>query len=408
VTSRDLPLAGLRIIEIATYVAGPSGGMTLAQLGADVIRIDPVGGATDTRRLPLDSAGHSLYWIGLNKGKRSVEIDLSSVEGRSLVSSLVASSGPGGGIVLTNALGRRWPSYDALRQHRHDLIHVHVIGRNDGSPAIDHTVNCEVGLPLLTGPGGFEPPVNHVLPAWDLLSGLHAALGIVVADRVRSRTGEGQFITVSLADVAVTTMAHLGFVADVSLNSNVRVRDGNYLYGSFGCDFVTRDGQRLMIAALTGNQWRSLVAMTAMEPTISALEQSLDIDLGSERARYDYREMLAALLRPWFAARTRAEVIEAAQIRRLPCGSYRSVEELVRDPNALLAECDLFDLIHQPGVGTFPIPRSVLRMSESSVPAPVPAPRLGEHTEEVLATLLALSPSSIAELRRRGIVGREA
>src|SRR5215510_7547073 len=102
------PLAGLRILEISSFVAAPLGGMTLAQLGAEVIRIDPVDGAGDTRRWPLAPSGVSLYWTGLNKGKRSVALDFRSAEGRRIVADLVAASGPDGGIVLTNAVGRNW------------------------------------------------------------------------------------------------------------------------------------------------------------------------------------------------------------------------------------------------------------------------------------------------------------
>lgn len=402
----DQPLDGLRIVEIATYIAGPTGGMALAQLGADVIRVDPLGGASDTRRLPLDAAGNSLYWAGLNKGKRSVEVDLSTGEGRALVTSLVASSGEGGGIVLTNAVGPRqeWLSYNALREHRSDLIQVHVTGRSDGTPAIDPTVNCEVGLPLLTGPSDHEPPVNHVLPAWDLLTGLHAAMGLLVAERVRARAGRGQLVTVSLAEVAVTTLAHLGLVADAVLHPGERRRDGNFLYGTFGCDFATSDGRRLMVVALTGRHWRALVELTGMAETVAALERSLGVDLTTEQARYDHRELFAALFRPWFAARTFPECVAELEGGRLLWGPYRTVDELVGAPDSLLGESDLFALVDQPGAGTFPVPRSVLRLSRSSTSPPTRAPLLGEHTDEVLGSLLALSPTTLTDLHARSIV----
>src|SRR4051794_25311054 len=154
-------LAGLRIVDVSTYVAGPSGGMTLAQMGADVIRVDPLGGATDIRRLPLDAKGNSLYWAGLNKGKRLVEIDTASPAGRDLVTQLLAAPGDGTGILLTNAVGQGWLAYDALQTVRPDVIVVHITGRPDGKPAVDYTVNCEVGLPHITGPVDNVRPVNH-------------------------------------------------------------------------------------------------------------------------------------------------------------------------------------------------------------------------------------------------------
>lgn len=406
-TEDDRPLDGLRIVEIATYIAGPTGGMALAQLGADVVRVDPLGGASDTRRLPLDAAGRSLYWAGLNKGKRSVEVDLATAEGQALVAALAAAPGEGGGIVLTNAVGPRsdWLRYEALREHRRDLIQVHIAGRRDGTPAIDPTVNCEVGLPLLTGPGDHEPPVNHVLPAWDLLTGLHAALGLLVAERVRARTGRGQLVEVALADVAVTTMAHLGFVADAVLHPGRRHRDGNHLFGTFGCDFATADGRRLMVVALTGRHWQALVEMTGTAAAIAALEAGLGVDLGTEQARYDHREVLAALLRPWFRARTAAEATRELRGRPVLWGAYRSVDELVGSPDSLLAGSDLFAPLDQPGAGRFPVPRSVLRLGRSATAPPARAPVLGEHTDEVLRADLGLSPAAVADLRARGVVG---
>ena len=214
----DAPLAGLRIIEVSSFVAAPLGGMTLAQLGAEVIRIDPLGGAPDTTRWPLAPNGGSLYWAGLNKGKRSVTLDLRSPGGQRAVADLVANSGPDGGIVLTNA-GYPWLSYDALKDARPDLIHLHITGRHDGSPAVDYTVNAGVGFPLATGPEGTAGPVNHVLPAWDVACGLYAALGILAAERHRRRTGTGRAITLALADVALAVTGHLGFLAEGRLSA---------------------------------------------------------------------------------------------------------------------------------------------------------------------------------------------
>ena len=140
--------------------------MTLAQLGAEVVRVDPLGGAPDHSRRPLAPSGTSLYWTGLNKAKRSIAVDLRSAAGQELVTRLVADSGPGGGIVLTNSVGRSWLGYDALARRRPDLIHLRIEGNSDGSPAVDYTVNAGLGFPLLTGPAGHADPVNHVLPAW--------------------------------------------------------------------------------------------------------------------------------------------------------------------------------------------------------------------------------------------------
>ena len=133
----------------------------------------------------------SLYWVGLNKAKKSVEIDTSSPEGRELVAALRDRARAR---QRHHGDQRRRPALAVVRDdagRRDDVIVVHIAGRSDGRPAVDYTVNCEVGLPYVTGPVDFDRPVNHVLPAWDLLTGLHAALAVLAAERVRTRTGQG-------------------------------------------------------------------------------------------------------------------------------------------------------------------------------------------------------------------------
>jgi 2-methylfumaryl-CoA isomerase len=400
-----LPLDGLRIIELSTYVAGPSAAMALAQLGADVIRVDPIGGATDTKRLPLAPNGASLYWAGLNQAKRSIEIDTRTDEGRQLVGRLLGSSGPDGGILLTNAVGQGWLDYEALRVHHDDLIHVHLTGHSDGEPAVDYTINAEVGLPLVTGPAMLSQPVNHVLPSWDLLAGAHAAMAILAAERDRHRTGRGRSITLSLADVAAATMAHLGFVSDVVVNDRGRLRDGNYLYGTFGCDFATSDGQQVMVVALTPRHWKHLLGVTRLESVVTALESALDADLSREEERYKHREVLAGLLRHWFESRTFEGVAEELGRSGVLWGPYRTIDQLVRDPSSLLARSPIFADVEQPGIGSYPAPSSVLR-SGTGAPRVLPSPSVGQHTGEVLEDLAELDSATIAALRERGVIGR--
>jgi 2-methylfumaryl-CoA isomerase len=399
------PLTGLVVIDLSTYVAGPSGAMTLAQLGAEVIRIDPLGGATDTGRLPLAPDGSSLYWAGLNKGKRSVEVDLRSEEGREIVYDLLCAPGPDTGILLTNAVGQSWLDPEVLAQRRSDMIVVHISGHADGRPAVDYTVNCEVGLPLITGPADLEAPVNHVLPAWDLLTGLHAATAILAAHRRRHQHGNGAHVTVSLAEVAVATMAHLGFVADVSVNGKGRHREGNYLYGNFGCDVQTADGRRVMLVALTRRHWRELVALTDIAETIATLERSLGVDLGDENARYEYREVIAALVRPWFAQRRFDEVTAALDRSGVLWGPYRSIEELVEAPDSLLWRSDLMADVQHPGSGTYATPRSVLNFDGRREHTALPSPRLGADTAEVLARLTGREREDLDELFERRVIG---
>ncbi|MFZ0081642.1 MAG: CoA transferase, partial [Trebonia sp.] len=342
------PLAGLRVLEISSFVAAPLGGMTLAQLGADVIRIDPIGGAADVTRWPLAPTGKSLYWAGLNKGKRSVTLDFRGPRGREILKELVAGSGPDGGIVLTNA-GFPWLSYAELSKNRPDLIHLQITGRPDGGPAVDYTVNAATGFPLATGPAELRDPVNHVLPAWDVACGLYAAVGLLAAERHRRRTGQGRAITLPLADVALAVTGHLGFLAEAWLTGDSRPRIGNHLYGGFARDFRTYGGDSVMVVTLTARHFADLARVTGLTETFGGLEQPLGADFANDADRYEHREVIAALLTPWFARHTLAEVAAAFAGTSVLWERYRTFAELAEDP-ALLAS-PVVRLISQPGIG---------------------------------------------------------
>jgi 2-methylfumaryl-CoA isomerase len=398
----SLPLHGLRVIEVSSFVAAPLAGMTLAQLGADVVRVDPLGGAADIGRWPVArSTGVSLYWVGLNKGKRSVTLNLRSEDGQRLVAQLLERGGPGGGILLTNSVGRGWLADDALRRVRPDLIHVQIQGRYDGSPAVDYTVNAETGFPLVTGPADAAGPVNHVVPVWDIACGLYAALAIVSAERQRRETGRGQHIRIALGDVALATVGNLGLLAEAEVNGEVRQPIGNYLYGSFGRDFTCRDGARFMVVALTPRQWTDLVRVTGLQEPVAALERSLGKDFTQESDRYEYREVLAGLVQRWFGERDAATVREALRDSFVLWAPYRSFADLVAD-RAGLTRNPLMSVVDQPGVGRYLAPGSPIR-TESAGSAAV-APTLGEHTLAVLRDELGLDDEAIAGLRAAGVI----
>ncbi len=157
-------LDGMRVVEGSAFVAAPLGGMTLAQLGADVIRFDPIGGGLDRGRWPITREGRSLFWAGLNKGKRSIQVDLTSPAGRELIADLICAPGPDAGLFLTNFPARGWLAYDALAARRPDLIMVNITGNADGSSAVDYTINPATGFPWATGPRNLGVPFNHLLP----------------------------------------------------------------------------------------------------------------------------------------------------------------------------------------------------------------------------------------------------
>ncbi|GAC1684086.1 MAG: 2-methylfumaryl-CoA isomerase [Candidatus Dormibacteraceae bacterium] len=376
-------LAGLRVIELSAFVAAPLGGATLAGLGADVIRVDPPGGGIDIDRWPLHR-GRSLYWAGLNQGKRSVTIDTRNEAGQRQVSRIIAAPGEGGGIVLTNLPVRGWNSYAELSKLRPDLIMVLITGDRDGGTAVDYTVNAAVGFPWLTGPEDHDGPINHVLPAWDGMTGYLAALAILAAERHRRLTGAGQLVELSLSDVAIAIAGHLGLIGEAILEHEPRGRFGNDVYGTFGRDFGTRDGRRVMVLALTTRQWISLGEATGLSREFAELESRLAADFRKEGERWAHRKQLCELLEPWIARRALADVRKAFDQHSVLWGPYQTVKQLVaEDPRASTANPMVADVSHA-GVGRFLTTGSPLRFGAVAAVPPRPAPTLGEHTEEVL------------------------
>jgi 2-methylfumaryl-CoA isomerase len=394
-------LHGLRIVEVSAFVAAPLGGMTLAQLGAEVIRIDPPRGGLDYQRWPLAPSGASLFWAGLNQAKRSVAIDTATPRGRELAQALIAAPGDEAGILLSNLPPRGWLDHQALRALRPDLIQLTIQGDRNGGSAVDYTVNPRVGLPAITGPAQHPGPVNHVLPAWDLVTGQMAAVGLLAAERRRRRGGGGQHVKLALEDVALAVLGHLGLLAEAQLGGE-RPRYGNDLFGAFGRDFATRDGQRLMVVALTLKQWRALCAATALDA--AALGARLGLDLDLEGARFQAREEIAATVGPWIAARSLAEAAAAFEAAGVCWGRYQSLRQLVESDPACSAHNPLFRSVPQPGIGPLLAPASPLEFGGARLPAR-PAPALGAHTEEVLCGVLGLSTAEIGRLEDAGVIG---
>ena len=241
--------------------------------------------------------GESLYWAGLNKGKRSIAVDLRSKRAQELLTELIGITGT----FLTNFPARGWMSYSALQKRRADLVMLALTGNRDGSTALDYTVNAAMGYPLATGPVESSEPVNHVLPAWDLICGQTAALGLLAADRRRLQSGEGTLMSLALSDVALAAVAALGHVAEAQINSTERGRFGNDLYGAYGAEFTTADGARLYVAGISPKQWSNLLEATESTAAVAAIAEAEGLDFGNEGDRFEARAEVSAAMRPWIA-----------------------------------------------------------------------------------------------------------
>jgi 2-methylfumaryl-CoA isomerase len=400
-------LEGLRVAEMASFVAGPSCGLHLLQLGAEVIRIDPIRGGLDKNRWPLAPDGASLYWQGLNKGKKSVALDLGCDEGRELATAIITAPGSAAGLFITNQAPRGAFAHNALSKRRVDLISLRVLGWGNGATAVDYTVNAAFGLPYMTGPAETEgEPVNHVLPAWDLICGAYSAFALLAAERRRRETGRGGEVHVPLSDIAASTLGHLGQVAEVTLGQD-RPKMGNDLFGTFGRDFMTRDGVRVMVIAITSRQWSSLVDALKLETTIVDLEFALGTKFGSdEGARFLHRDALNSVVAGAIGTQDYATLAEEFDRRGVCYRRYRTLKEAVDSEECFQSGYGVFEPVEHPGGHRYPTPGAPARISEQMRTRPPVAPRLGEHTEMVLSEVLKLGAADIGRLVDAGIMAR--
>lgn len=394
-------LEGLRVIEASAFVAAPLSGLILAELGADVIRVDPIQGSLDRHRWPLGPDGRSLYWAGLNRGKRSAALDIGDPVGRELLASVVCAPGTDAGILVSNLSLHGKLSYPELKRRRDDVIVIRIVGDRRGHNQVDYTVNASVGFPLVTGGSGAERPVNNVTPAWDIATGTLTATALLGAVLRRQRTGEGAYVEIALEDVALAAVGYLGRMSAVQLGVAPQERDGNAIYGSFGRDFVSLDDRRLMVTALTPHQWRALRVATDTGDELEQLAARLGMDFDNEGDRYEARHEIAEILERAFAARSGDE-IEARLEKAGACWSwYRTFEEAVHEEvaraNPLLAE------LVDPSLGSYLAPGSPVQVDgrASFLGA---APEQGAHTREILTEILGLGEADLVALSARGII----
>ena len=321
---------------------------------------------------------------------------------------LITAPGEDAGILLTNFPARGWLDHDKLRERRADLIQLTVQGDRHGGSAVDYTINSRVGIPYITGDergAATREAVNHVLPAWDLITGQMAAVGLLAAERHRLKTGQGQHVKLALEDVALAAVSHLGLIAEAQLGQQ-RQRHGNELFGAFGRDFKTADGERLIVVGLTLKQWQALCNAMDLNDAVRGLAERLGLDLDLEGNRFHARKQLGLLVEDWMARHTFAQAAAALSRQGACWGRYQTLTELVTQDEACSPANPMFGIIDQPGVGPHlaaGLPLDFSRMERLPVAA---APTLGQHTSVVLHDLLGVTQSEYGAMCERGLVTR--
>jgi crotonobetainyl-CoA:carnitine CoA-transferase CaiB-like acyl-CoA transferase len=389
-----LPLNGIRVVEFSHMVMGPSCGLVLGDLGADVVKVEPVGAGDNTRRLPGSGAG---FFPTFNRNKRSLALDVKSPKGLAFARRLIARADvltenfrPGG----LDGLGL---GYDALKLDNPGLIYCSLKGFLSGPyenrAALDEVVQMMGGLAYMTGPPG--RPLRAGAPVNDIMGGMFAVIGIMAALLERQRTGRGQLVRSALfennAFLVSPHMAQFAVTGKHVAPMPARVS----AWGIYDV-FDTGDGNQIFIAVVTDRQWHAFCEAFA-QPAMLA-----DATLATNPQRVANRDRLLPSLRALFQALTRAEISRICEAANIGFAPIRRPDELLDDPH--LACPGAMIEVALPQGGTTPIPALPIEMNGERLKKRLDIPRVGEHSADI-ASELGCEPALIEELIAEGVLG---
>lgn len=404
------PLAHIRVLDLSRVLAGPWAGQTLADLGADVVKIERPGCGDDTRGwgppylagADGTPTGEAAYYLAANRGKRSVTVDFTRPEGQAIVRALAAQSD----VLLENFKAGGLAQYgldaDSLRALNPRLVYCSVTGfGQDGPyrelPGYDFMIQGMGGLMSLTGLPDGEPgggPVKVGVALADVLTGLYATIGVLAALAHRERCGEGQHVDLALLDVQVATLANqaMNYLATGCAPQRLGNAHPNIVpYQTF----ATADGH-LILAVGNDAQFARCCAV------LGCPELAADARYATNRARVAHRGALVPLLAERFATRPRDAWLAGLGAANVPCGPINTLDQVFADPQVRHRQMRV-ELPH-PLAGTVALVGSPLKLSATPVEYRRPPPLLGEHTGEVLRERLGYTTEDLARLRAGGIV----
>jgi crotonobetainyl-CoA:carnitine CoA-transferase CaiB-like acyl-CoA transferase len=375
-------LEGLRVLDFSRVLAGPLCTMYLGDLGADVIKIEHPQGGDDTRGWGPPFVGEdAAYFLCLNRNKRSVALDLSTPRGRKDAQALAAGSD----VLLENyrpGLMRNWDlDYKALRPANPGLIYcsLHAFrDENDTRPGYDLTLQALSGLMSLTGPKDGEP-VKVGVALLDVIAGLNAAIGVLAALHHRQRTGEGQMVEVSLLDASVAALVNQA--ANFLLGGVVPERMGNE-HPNIVPYQVFQAADRPFVLAAANDRLFARTCEVISRPDLAEEER-----FRTNSGRVENRADLLPLLVEAFRTNSADHWLKALEEAGVPCGPVRTLDEVFSSPEG----SQMVDAVVDPTRGALRLVASPIRLSADPPETRLPPPKLGEHTEEVLAEL---APSS--------------
>jgi len=386
------PLAGIRVLDFTRVLAGPSASLALADMGAEIIKVEPPDG-DETRTFPPFRDGESHYFISINRGKKSIVIDLKSEAGKDLAKELASKCD----ILIENyrpgVMDRLGLGYDVLSKLNPGLIYCAISGFGMTGPMKDRP-SFDIVLQALSGalsvngdPNGL--PTKLGIPLGDLVGGINGPIGILAALYERSVTGKGRLIDVSLLDGMIGMLGYLAQLAFFTGEDPTRQGSQHPNLVPYGV-FPASDGS-IIIACLTNNFWGRICNAVAKP------ECEKDPRFDSIQKRRDCREQVNALISEFTVTRTVAELVEIFTHHQVPHAPILGVLDALQQPQALAREM-VVDTEHKT-LGKIPIVNRPIKFPGDKQPIPSAPAVLGEHTDEILAQVLGMSEEQIAELR---------
>ncbi|MFC3624857.1 CaiB/BaiF CoA transferase family protein [Vogesella amnigena] len=393
-------LSGIKVLDLTRVLAGPWTGQLLADLGAEVIKVERPGSGDDTRQWapPSLADGTAAYYLAANRGKQSLTVDITTAAGQEIVRKLAAQAD----VLLENykvgGLKKYGLDYDSLRQVNSRLVYCSITGfGQDGPyaelPGYDYIVQGMSGLMSITGPADGEPHKVGVAVT-DLFTGLYAANAVQAALIARSRTGEGQYIDMALFDCSLAMLANVNM--NWLIGNEVPPRLGNAHPNIVPYQvFKTAGDSHFILACGNDKQFRAVCEVVGL-PVLGADER-----YATNPQRVRNRNELVPQLAAAFLARTRDEWLKLLDAAGVPCGPINTVDEAFADPQIKHRKMEIH-LTDSAGQDV-PLVACPIKMSGTPPRYEVAPPKLGEHTDTVLASL-GYDSAAIAQLKADGTV----
>ena len=392
-------LKGIKILDFSRWLAAPYASTLLADMGADVIRVEKSGGELDRELGPFAPDGQGFVFMNLARNKRAITLNVHTERVKEILHELVKRSD----VVLHNFVSGAEEaeilSYAALKEINPAIIVTVVTGFGTTGPFSGHTAFDTIGQAMsgamsYTGFPG-DPPTRSGVAWVDYTTAIHGALGIMMAIYHRELTGKGQMIDMSLLDVAVAPVAMIAAPAEYKLYGYVRSQIGNHSFYNFSDLFEAKDGW-IMMSCIGNPLWKRFLRAIGREDMID------DPNFKDDMTRFNNRHLIQPVVSEWTKQRTTAEIIEILGKARVPCNKVNNIAEMMEHPQVKAREM-LVDMEY-PGIGSLPLSGIAIKMSETPGTIEKRPPKVGEHNEEVYAEILGLSSEEVSKLVAEGVI----